>query len=155
MGAVNPSSTGRDLLGDLDEIVVLNYASQGQRFGNFIIDWIVTFALLLGLGYIAGMLYGYGLIGESGLDWFRGPLSFITTSVTGIAYYTFMEAFCKGRTIGKLVTGTYAVRNDGQPLTLKQAFLRELCRMVPFETLSGLGPAPWHDSWTNTTVVKK
>jgi hypothetical protein len=39
-------------------------------------------------------------------------------------------------------------------LTFKDALLRSLCRLIPFEVFSGFG-VPWHDSLTNTMVVKK
>jgi uncharacterized RDD family membrane protein YckC len=59
-----------------------------------------------------------------------------------------------GRTLGKLITGSKAVREDGTSLTWKDACLRSLSRMVPFEPFSALGGAPWHDRWTKTTVVR-
>ena len=71
-----------------------------------------------------------------------------------LIYYTFCELAFKGYTLGKLITGTKAIRNDGQPLMFKDTLLRSLSRMVPFEVFSGFGDKPWHDSWTNTTVVK-
>jgi len=71
-----------------------------------------------------------------------------------ILYASIMEAFNKGRTIGKLITGTYAVRNNGQPLDFGTALKRSFCRIVPLEPFSGFG-TPWHDKWTDTTVVKK
>jgi uncharacterized RDD family membrane protein YckC len=155
MEVVNPSPAGRDLLGDLNEIVVPDYASQGQRFANYLIDWIASFALLAGFAFLTGLLINLDLVGESGEDWFKGPLSYITGSITAILYYTVTEGCFKGHTLGKLITGTYAVNNDGQPLTMKKALLRSLCRLIPFEVFSGLGAAPWHDSLTDTTVVRR
>jgi uncharacterized RDD family membrane protein YckC len=70
-----------------------------------------------------------------------------------IVYYTLCEKLFKGYTLGKLITGTKAVRLDGSALRFKDALLRSLRRMVPFEVFSGFG-TPWHDSWTNTTVIK-
>jgi uncharacterized RDD family membrane protein YckC len=69
-------------------------------------------------------------------------------------YYTICEKAFKGYTLGKLLSGTRAVRMDGQELTLKDAFLRSLSRMVPFEVFSGFGEQPWHDTWTKTAVIK-
>ena len=78
---------------------------------------------------------------------------FIVGYVNYILYYTLCEKLFNGRTLGKLITGTKAVRLDGSPLTLWNALLRSLSRIVPFEPLSGFG-TPWHDSWTDTTVIK-
>ena len=153
MESVNPTSTNRDLLGDLDEITALNYASKGQRFANHIIDFIAAcfFYLLTGVG-LAVLVEGSG--GDSDAV-FEGLSGYVIGYSFFAGYFTLMEGLSKGRTLGKLITGTYAVGLDGKPLTLKQAFYRSLCRVVPFESFSGLGAAPWHDKWTNTTVVKK
>jgi len=149
MESVNPSSMNRDLLGDLDEIVVLNYASKGQRFGSYFIDSIIVY--IINLGLTSGLLYlSYD---DDGGALFSGWLSYLFSYAMYVAYYTLMEGFVQGRTIGKMITGTYAIGNNSQPLTLQQAFLRSLCRIVPFEPFSALGAAPWHDKWTDTTVV--
>jgi uncharacterized RDD family membrane protein YckC len=154
MEAVNPSSGNQDLLQDLDEIVVLNPATQGQRFANYIIDLIIAYAfaflLLLMLELIVDMMGGNGdqILGET-------VVSYLAMYIALIWYYTMLEAINKGRTIGKLITGTYAVASDGKPLTWKAAFYRSLCRIVPFEPFSGFSDAPWHDKWTQTVVVKK
>ena len=74
--------------------------------------------------------------------------------VNYLVYYTLCEKLFRGQTLGKLITGTKSLRTDGEELTFKDALLRSLCRLVPFEVFSGFG-VPWHDSWTNTMVVKK
>ena len=60
----------------------------------------------------------------------------------------------KGYTLGKLLTGTKAIRVDGLQMTFKDVVIRSLSRIVPFEVFSGLGDKPWHDSWSRTMVVK-
>jgi uncharacterized RDD family membrane protein YckC len=82
-------------------------------------------------------------------------VSLAVSSVPSVLYYTLLEGGNQGRTIGKLMTSTRAVRLDGKPLTYTDALLRSLCRLIPFEVVSGLGYAPWHDRLTKTTVVKK
>jgi uncharacterized RDD family membrane protein YckC len=71
-----------------------------------------------------------------------------------IIYYTFCEKLFRGYTLGKLVTGTRAIRTDGQELTFRDTILRTLSRIVPFEVFSGFGGHPWHDEWTKTMVIK-
>jgi uncharacterized RDD family membrane protein YckC len=66
-----------------------------------------------------------------------------------------MEGSAKGKTLGKLITGTRALKMDGGNLTWKVAFMRSLCRIVPFEAFSAFGGNPWHDRWTDTIVVKE
>ena len=71
-----------------------------------------------------------------------------------IIYYTFCEKVFKGYTLGKLITGTKAIREDGLELNFKDAILRSLARLVPFEPFSAFSYRPWHDRWTKTMVVK-
>jgi len=153
MEAVNPSSQQHNLLDDLDDIVPLNYATQGQRFGNYLIDRIVAYIFAFLVVVMVGV--AIGLLGGNSDNIFEGLPLYLLMYVSYVWYYTMMEALNKGRTIGKLITGTYAVTMDGKPVTWKTAFYRSLCRIVPFEVFSGFGSAPWHDSWTGTAVVKK
>ena len=81
-------------------------------------------------------------------------MAYIVGIFNYIIYYTICEKAFRGYTLGKLLSGTRAIRNDGAELTFKDAILRSLSRIVPFEVLSALAGRPWHDSWTDTTVVK-
>ncbi len=66
------------------------------------------------------------------LDLFSSILYFYC-DVHGV--YTLLEGAAKGKTLGKLITGTRALKIDGSNLTWKDAFLRSLCRIVPFEAI--------------------
>ena len=153
MESVNPSSTTQDLLGDLDEIVVLNYATKGQRFANYFIDRILAYGFAILVAATLGAVIG--LSGGTGEGVFEGLPLYILMYGSYLAYYTLIEGLTKGRSVGKLITRTQAVTFDGQPITFKLALLRSLCRIVPFEAISGLGSVPWHDRWTETTVINK
>ncbi len=65
------------------------------------------------------------------------------------------EAIFKGKSLGKLITGTRAVNEDGSNITPIAALLRGLGRAVPFNAFSALGNPtyPWHDKWANTYVI--
>ncbi len=144
---------------DLDHFV---YATQGQRFLNWLIDNLL---MRFGLTYLTGM--GVGLIigiakpdllediannGErSGLILM---FAFIIVYLNYIIYYTICEKLFRGYTLGKFITGTRAIRQDGKELTFKDAILRSLSRLVPFEVFSGFNTLTWHDSWTDTMVIK-
>jgi uncharacterized RDD family membrane protein YckC len=66
-----------------------------------------------------------------------------------------MEGFSKGRSLGKMVTSTTAVKRDLTPINWKDASVRSLIRLIPIEPLSGLEGSPWHDSLSKTIVIKK
>lgn len=136
-------------------------AGLGQRFVNYLIDNIVMY---FGLTYLTGALVGaiLGLLFPDYISRIFNDRDDTGLAVLGYAvvlfnylfYYTFCEKVFKGYTLGKLVTGTRAVREDGAELTFKDAILRTLSRMIPFEAFSALGGRPWHDSLTKTSVIK-
>lgn len=147
--------------GLFDEEVLYQQASTGQRFVNWLVDNIL---LRLLVTYLTGDLLINFLLQvapEFTIDAFGDGVSFMGYVVSYIYvifhylfYYTICEKGFKGYTLGKLLSGTRAIRKDGQELTMKDALLRSLARMVPFEAFSGFGNEPWHDTWTRTTVVK-
>lgn len=69
--------------------------------------------------------------------------------------YFLMEGITRGRSLGKFLTHTVAIRKDLSPITWKQAFTRSLVRIFPLDPLSGLFGPPLHDRWTGTMVVRK
>jgi len=138
-------------------------ASQGQRFLNWLVDNLL---MRFGLSYLTGTLVGY-ILGTFFPDYItaiieRGGensfdllfIGYLVAIFNYLFYYTICEKAFKGYTLGKLLTGTRAIRSDGLELTFKDAFLRSASRLVPFEVFSALGRRPWHDSWTKTTVIK-
>jgi uncharacterized RDD family membrane protein YckC len=145
-----------------EDIFQYEYASTGQRFLNYLID-----ALLMqyGLGILTGILLAkillliapnlaYDLFAEEGTFSFI-LLNYLLSIFNYLIYYTFCEKVFRGYTLGKLITGTRAIRQDGQELTLKDTLLRSLSRMVPFEPFSIWGGnGIWHDRWTKTMVIK-
>jgi len=146
-----------DILSDSD--IRLVEASTGQRFGNWIIDNLfMRFALSYATGILIGMILQAvapevlnGIVEGRRFDYYL--VLILVGYLNYIVYYTICEKLFQGKTLGKLITGTKAIREDGQPLTFKDAILRSLVRIVPFEVFSGFG-VPWHDSWTRTTVVR-
>lgn len=134
-----------------DYIVGEHKADKGKRFINYIIDIIcfLIFTFLIGilLG-ILSMTLGFNLPQN---DFFYNIIGLICV----IIYYSTLEILTKGRTIGKLITGTKVVMIDGSTPTTKDFFMRSLCRVIPFEAFSFLGENGWHDSITKTTVVNK
>lgn len=147
--------------GLFDDHMTYEQATTGQRFVNWFVDNIL---LRLVITYLTGELlvnfllnvapeFTYRAFGDGVA--FEGYLvSYLFAIFHYLFYYTICEKAFKGYTLGKLISGTRAIRLDGQELTMKDAILRSLSRMVPFEVLSGFGYAPWHDSWTKTTVIK-
>lgn len=147
-----------------DSYIEYTPAGRGSRFLNFLIDNLfMRFALSYVTGYIVGYILLYtapdflvalAIEEESGHGWRYYLTLFLLSYFNYLVYYTFCEFGFKGYTLGKLITGTKAIREDGNPLTFKDALLRSLTRIVPFEAFSALGGSPWHDTWTKTVVIK-
>ena len=157
------SISSPDLLADLQEEIVFEHATKTQRFVNFLIDLIVYYIFVFVAGSIFAAVYIASYIADpaDSSSPFADPSSinvvlYLMNLLIFVLYYTIMEGALKGRTIGKLITGTVAMREDGSKLTWKNAFFRSLVRVIPFEPLVALFTNyPWHDDFTNTVVVKK
>ncbi|WP_153800018.1 RDD family protein [Foetidibacter luteolus] len=130
----------------------VNYvpATTGQRFANYIVDF-VAFVMVYVIIAIFFLLPNDPVNVEAEGDTI---LDYLLVCILLVLYYTILEGLTKGRTLGKLITGTIALREDGEKITWKDAMLRSLTRIVPFEHLSALGGVPWHDTWTKTRVYK-
>ena len=111
-------------------------AGKVTRFINFVIDWFIIIGLT--------MYFGHNLDEKS------------IYILTYLLYYTLFEWFTNGKTIGKYITKTRAIKDNGSSIEFKESFFRSLIRIIPFEpwiclfTDYGYG---WHDRWTSTIVV--
>lgn len=131
-------------------------ASNGSRFINYVIDIVailfsifvfgIVMALLANLFDLSGLLYWLGNMSD-----FEGQILFLFIS---IFYYTFTEGIF-GRTLGKFITGTIVVDENGEKPSFGTIFKRSLCRLIPFDGFSFLGTRGWHDSISDTYVVNK
>jgi uncharacterized RDD family membrane protein YckC len=143
---------------EMEQEKPLFYAGTGQRFLNHIIDTIIWYIFYLAIFFLLGFIQR--LTGADILSAFMDEYGEVTGWVYVLFFglwlvlYTFFEGALKGRTVGKMITGTRTVQEDGSDLTWKHAFLRSLCRFIPFDALSGLGGHPWHDTITKTMVIK-
>jgi len=119
-------------------------ATSGQRLGNWILDFI--FRIFIGMIFIT-------LTGLE--DLLEGTNTYAFVIIINLLYYIPQEAI-SGRTLGKRITGTKVVNEDGTELTVGRAIGRTLCRFIPFEPFSFLSsntPRGWHDSIPKTKVI--
>lgn len=145
------SSAPIDLLYDVEDELRLEPASTGQRFINFIVDYIIAIGVYYGIIFLLAVI---GAVDENSL--LLTPFVNLLFSVVIMVFtYTLIEFLSKGKSLGKLITKTRAVKNNGSHLTFKDALLRSLIRFVPFEPFSGFGTYTWHDQWTDTIVSKE
>ena len=130
-------------------------ASSGKRFANYIIDLLAFYALVfltgIAIAFLSPPAIDYLNEEDTGFNLMERLLGLVLYGL----YMFATEAIFKGKSLGKLITGTRAVNEDGSNVSLKAALLRGLSRAVPFNAFSALGsPAyPWHDRWTKTYVI--
>jgi uncharacterized RDD family membrane protein YckC len=141
------------LLDDTSYTIV--QARPAKRLANYIIDLIFFYIAWKVFFRYLGLKIAMSMIGED-----DGKLTiYFKVLLIAVVFEVFLmsaiEFLGGGRSLGKLITRTRAVNDDGTPITFKTALLRRLSRMVPFEAFSALGPQaiPWHDRWTKTCVI--
>jgi len=131
-------------------------ADKSLRLANFVIDYIVYLAFCSLIGIAIGIL--------STILGMQNVLDYVATMGTLHTYFwggiLFIIAFfpleaMTSRTIGKFITGTIVVDENGEKPETRAFFIRTICRLIPFEVFSFLGDRGWHDSISRTYVVKK
>ena len=127
-------------------------ADKGLRFANFIIDIILFYAISFIIGILMAVVAPSLIVNENGG---ASILLNVIIFIVYVLYFTVFEGLTNGKTLGKLITKTRAVKEDGSPITFADAFKRSLSRLVPFEPLSAFGDRLWHDKWTKTIVIKE
>jgi uncharacterized RDD family membrane protein YckC len=133
------------------------YATPGQRLANLLIDSIICYGLYVAVLFLIAVLMAVTGSAQNEIEVFASNrvLLLLLSMTTNITYFILFEKFTKGRTIGKLITRTQAVKTDLSPISWKETFIRTLSRLVPFDAFSAIGNHPWHDRWSNTIVIKK
>ena len=134
-------------------------ASKSKRFANYIIDRILFNSIFLVFGFVASLL-GELLASDriilflEGLDNVNPVLDFLITTLIFTILYTILESLTQ-KTIGKLITNTKVVLENGEKPSVNVIIIRSLCRLIPFDAFSFLGDVPkgWHDTMSKTYVV--
>ena len=147
-GTTNPFSPPQRDVGPLTSVEALTDASKGQRFGTFVVDYLGFMVVAFIVGIVLALTLG---------DRSEAVLKSIPDILFGVvilfAYYAFFEGLW-GRTPGKLVFGTRVVNAQGQRPGFGTIAKRTLCRFIPFEPFSFFGQKGWHDSLSDTRVVR-
>jgi len=134
-------------------------ASKSKRFANYVIDRIVFYGIIIVLGILAVLIAS--LLGSESvlnfLDSLENVNSLVDRLITTIIFiilYMIIEGLTQ-RTVGKLITRTKVVMENGEKPPFETIVVRSLCRMIPFNAFSFLGSIPrgWHDTISKTFVV--
>ena len=122
------------------------------RFGHYLIDTIFyyIFSIILAVPVI-GLLMVLGISVEDVNDRFIDLFSWV---ILYPGYYVLFEATMQS-TPGKLILGRVVVDEYGEKPSFKTILGRSYARLVPFEALSCFSDRGWHDTWSNTFVLRK
>ncbi|MDQ0592875.1 putative RDD family membrane protein YckC [Chryseobacterium ginsenosidimutans] len=139
-------------------VVENNKTNLWIRFAHLVIDRIVVFVLFAAFGFFSSLTYElfgieYFIILAEKLSAVSKFMDIIITTTVYLLYLILMEYFTKGRTVGKYITGSKVISTDGTEPSFQDYFLRNISRIVPFDTLSFFGENGWHDSWSDTRVI--
>ena len=147
----SPPESNIDIEGD-SSYQPIQLVGSGTRFINFLIDNIFCYLLGMAFGITVMLIFK-----EKGMNHLQsGCVANIYSILISLLYYSILE-YKFGFTIGKLITKTRVVTEFGGNISFLQALGRSFSRFVPFEPFSCFGKESrgWHDSWSNTFVIKR
>lgn len=124
-----------------------NKVSSGTRLIHFVVDTLSYFAITMILVLPLDLIFPY----DSSL----GPIiAILLLTGTYFTYYMAMEYFFQ-KTLGKFITKTKVVKENGEKPSLLDIFGRTFCRLIPFDRLSFLFMKNGlHDMLSKTSVIK-
>jgi uncharacterized RDD family membrane protein YckC len=124
----------------------LEAAGMGSRLVNYLFDFLAIglFSFVVRRGLTALGLETL-LVEVNGL-----MVGFLIV----LTYYSLLEGLTS-RTLGKFITGTYVVTDEGLKPSFSTILGRTLCRFIPFEQFTFLfGSVGFHDRLSHTRVVR-
>lgn len=135
--------TQESLIIETPERVPLSFAlaSIGNRFLAVAIDHAIQFFLIFTVAYLIYVLSGLGenpYYAESifaEMPKWTIALLFLALSFVFTGYFVFFEWIWSGQTPGKRLMKLRVIRDDGRPITLWEAFARNLLRI--FDAIPG------------------
>jgi uncharacterized RDD family membrane protein YckC len=119
----------------------LEYKGVGIRFVAQLVDLIII-GIIFGISgrIVAGI---FGGVTEGGFELHGGPafIVILLNFIVSMGYFILLEANWNGQTVGKKVVGIRVAREDGGPIDMQQAAIRNLLRIIdvlPFLYLVGV-----------------
>jgi uncharacterized RDD family membrane protein YckC len=133
------------------------FASLSQRFLNLLIDTLMQLILFfIVLVFMAANAQASG--DKTFIANFEKNtiLQYSITIAIALFYYNVFE-IASARSVGKWITQTIVVDENGEKPNSETILVRSLCRLIPFNALSFLGISGrgWHDTISKTYVVNK
>lgn len=131
-------------------------APKGKRFANVVLDSVFMFIINFLISFVISFILA--IFSPELFDQFANMgllASYLFGFIMGTTYYTLFEMY-NGQTLGKFITNTKVVMENGEKPEPMVILLRTVCRFIPFESFSFLGSSNsgWHDKFSKTRVVE-
>ncbi len=130
-------------------------ANKLKRFINCLIDQIAILIFFFIICFFLGIfdsIFNLSIDFISSTD--KNIIFFNVLYFVTIMFYYFLFELFFYKTVGKMITKTIVVRNDGKVLTAKDVLYRTIARLIPFEAvfvmIRNIG---LHDSLSKTIVI--
>lgn len=132
----NPRQWLRRVAIQTPEGIALDFAlaGPGSRALAWMIDQVILYLLLTALVFIGALIYGYVLFpfltdqfpdsATDDLNLWAGAIATLIGFVVANGYFIYCETFRRGQTPGKQISHIRVVRDDGQPIGVREATLR-------------------------------
>lgn len=135
------------------DIINVTETPKIDRFIHLFFDTIIMFFLIFGIFELMVSYYRYqtNRIPDWLINRFVITIFFLIIRFT---YYTFFERIF-GATPGKFLTNSRVITLKSEILDTVNIFERTFYRHIPFEAFSFFGKKGWHDSFSETYVVKE
>lgn len=127
---------------NLEEYELVAYTSGAHRFVHYLLDMLFLFPVLLSFMSMAEYVFGFNF----------NPYLMQLIILFIYLVYCFVSELVFKQTLGKMITNSCVV-SSGTPLSPGRVFIRTLCRLIPFDGISFLFRANWHDNISSTSVV--
>ena len=101
----------------------MEYQGVGIRFVSLLIDGIIISII----SFMTWIAFGFGILMLGIIPWRWGLFNFIIY----VAYFTLLEGYNNGQTIGKMITRIRVVREeDGGKIDMERSFKRNILRII-------------------------
>ncbi|MBA2610397.1 MAG: RDD family protein [Bacteroidetes bacterium] len=133
----------------------VNYVDGWARFGHWLLDYVFRVIFEAGIGIVLGVILALtqnlGILNDPNINIYNRLVSWLIFQ----PLYYFIFELAMQASPAKAILGRIVVDEYGNKPSPKQIFLRSISRVVPFEAFSCLSTLGWHDTWSNTFVIRK
>jgi len=135
-----------------NEFEKVEYTNKWQRFFHLLIDSLIMILTFTAL--VSSFLF-YFENSQLFQNYFNNYFGLVITAVfVRLVFYPIFE-YSFGATPAKFLTQSVVVDKNGNRPQLNILFKRSFSRSIPFDAVSFLGKNGWHDSISETRVVKE